>query len=127
MTNEEIIIKAAIRSGLFTEQQVSGILSQSGRLPLHTYSEWKRLGYQVKEGEHASLTVSLWRFCKDAPSKDTEAQELQAIGERAYTTKSHLFTASQVEKTTSRTVRTKEELAAYNRMLAEQRRARKAS
>lgn len=59
MTNTEIITRTAIAEGLFTEAEATAIIASGRRLPLHTYSEWRRMGYQVKQGEHASLTVVL--------------------------------------------------------------------
>ena len=118
MTNEQIIFDAAISSGLFTKEEANALLSTGRRLPLHTYQEWRRLGYQVRQDEHAALVLNLWRFTSGNPSK--EEQEGTA-SEHAYLAKSHLFTASQVEKTAPVKVKTREELMAYNRMLAQQR------
>lgn len=41
--------------------------------------------------------------------------------------KSGIFTAQQVKKAETRTIKTREELMAYNKMLAEQRKARRAA
>lgn len=125
MTNNEIITKSAIAAGLITEEQAVEFMKAGRRIPLHTYQEWRRLGYQVKQNEHAALVVYLWRFSSKAKTDDGKEEETQE--EHAYQAKAHLFTASQVEKATTHTVRTKEEIAAYNAMLAEQRRARRAS
>lgn len=125
MTNNEIITKSAIAAGLITEAQAMEFMKEGRRIPLHTYQEWKRLGYQVKQNEHAALVVYLWRFSSKAKTDDGKEEEVQA--ENAYKAKAYLFTASQVEKATTRTVRTKEEIAAYNAALAEQRRARKSA
>ena len=51
MTNEKIIFDAAVASGIFTEAEAMGYIVSGRRLPLHTYSEWRRMGYQVKQGE----------------------------------------------------------------------------
>ena len=74
--------------------------------------------------EHAALVLNLWRFTSGKPSKD---EQEETASEHAYLAKSHLFTASQVEKTAPINVKTREELMAYNRMLAQQRKARAAS
>ena len=63
-------------------------------------------------------------FTSGKPSKD---EQEETASEHAYLAKSHLFTASQVEKTAPIKVKTREELMAYNRMLAQQRKARAAS
>ena len=125
MTNNEIITKSAIAAGLITEAQAMEFMKEGRRIPLHTYQEWKRMGYQVKQGEKAALELYLWRF-SSRKVKNEEGQEEDA-GESAYKAKAYLFTAAQVEKATTRTVRSKEEIAAYNAALAEQRRARKAA
>ena len=127
MNNEQIIYNAAIKSGIFTVSEATEILSTGRRLPLHTYSEWKRLGYQVKEGERAALVLDLWRFSKNKASEDENGEETESAGEHAYMAKSHLFTAQQVKKAETRTIKTREELMAYNKMLAEQRKARRAA
>lgn len=123
MCNEDIIYKAAVSSGLFTKEAANAIIASGRRLPLHTYQEWKRMGYQVKQGQHAVLVVDLWRFAKNKPADDSQSTE--ELGEHAYKTKAHLFASPQVEKAVTRTVKTRDELIAYNKMLAEQRRARK--
>ncbi len=28
----------------------------------HTFQEWKRLGYSVKKGQHATLVCNLWKY-----------------------------------------------------------------
>lgn len=127
MTNEQMIFNAAIKSGIFTAAEATAILSTGRRLPLHTYSEWKRLGYQVQEGERAALVLDLWRFGKNKASEDENGEETESAGEHAYMAKAHLFTAQQVKKAETRTIKTREELMAYNKMLAEQRKARRAA
>ena len=119
MTNEQIIYNAAVNSGLFTADAAAAFLKAGRRLPLHTYQEWRRMGYQVKAGEKAALVVSLWRYTKSA------GNEVEAAEEHAYMAKAHLFTAGQVKKTEAVKPKTREEIAAYNRMLAEQRKARR--
>lgn len=127
MTNEQMIFNAAINSGIYTAEEAAAIISTGRRLPLHTYSEWKRLGYQVQEGERAALVLDLWRFGKNKASEDENGEETEAVGEHAYMAKAHLFTAKQVKKAETRTIKTREELMAYNKMLAEQRKARRAA
>lgn len=123
MTNEQIIYNASIAAGIFTEAEATAIIQTGRRLPIHTYQEWKRLGYQVKRGEKAALTVGLWRFGKN---KVENGEEVEEIGEKAFRTAGHLFTFAQVEKAAPVKVKTREEIAAYNAMLAAQRKARKA-
>ena len=139
MTNEKIIYDAAISAGIYTKESAAAILSTGRRLPLHTYQEWRRMGYQVKQGEHAALSVVLWRWKEgkktgnvvevpglyNADSSAATVEEQEAS--HHYKTMAHLFTFAQVEKATPAKVKAKEEILAYNRMLAEQRKARSAS
>ena len=113
MTNEQIIYNAAVSSGLFTADAAAAFLKAGRRLPLHTYQEWRRKGYQVKAAEKAPLVVNLWRYTKSA-GKDADGNEIA----RAH------VTAGQVKKAEAVKPKTREEIAAYNRMLAEQRKAR---
>lgn len=119
MTNTEIITRTAIAEGLFTEAEATAIIASGRRLPLHTYQEWRRMGYQVKQGEHAALTVVLWKYRSE--TVEIDGQEVES-GD-CYRTTAHLFTIAQVQKSTPVKVKTREEIMAYNRMLAEQRKA----
>lgn len=115
MTNEMIIAQAVVESGLMTKETVDAYFSAGYRLPVHTYSEWKRLGYQVKKGEKAKLKILLWKHSskKNADDKD----ETHMFMSNAY-----MFTFEQVEKMPKFETKTKEDIRAYNKMLAEQRR-----
>lgn len=123
MTNENIIYNAAVNSGLFSASEAQAIVASGRRLPLHTYSEWRRMGYQVKRGERAALSVVLWKYCSKTVEVDGQEQE---TGD-CHRTTAHLFTAAQVEKAEPVKVKSREEIMAYNRMLAEQRKARAVS
>lgn len=99
MTNFQIITAAAIEAGLYTEEQATAIIEQLGGLPLHTFSEWKRMGYSVKKGEKACLKVDIWKKSnkkETVTTKDGEEQEVDMS--RYYKKLSHFFTFSQVEK-----------------------------
>ena len=119
MTNEKIIFDAAVASGIFTEAEAMGYIASGRRLPLHTYQEWRRMGYQVKQGERAALTVVLWKYRSE--TVEINGQEVES-GD-CYRTTAHLFTAAQVKKAEPVKVKSREEIMAYNRMLAEQRKA----
>lgn len=123
MTNEKIIFDAAVASGIFTEAEAMGYIASGRRLPLHTYQEWRRMGYQVKQGERAALTVVLWKYRSE--TVEINGQEVES-GDCCRTT-AHLFTAAQVKKAEPVKVKSREEIMAYNRMLAEQRKAAAAS
>ena len=118
MTNNQIIFDAAVAEGLFTADEAIAILESGRRLPLHTYQEWKRLGYQVKKGAKAALTVTLWK-CKQSTDKETGEEE-----KKMFMQKAHLFTLDQVEKRAETVVMNMAEIRAYNKMLADQRKAR---
>ena len=69
----------------------------------HTFSEWKRMGYSVKKGEHAALVCNLWKYT-DKPDKAAR-EAAAAAGQDApesdphfYMAKAHLFSALQVQK-----------------------------
>ena len=108
MTNTQIIYNAALAYG-FTADQLNDLLTAyNGALPFHTFSEWSRMGYQVKAGEHALFCADLWKYT-DKPSKatreaaaqatDSSDNEPQATG-HYYKKLSDLFAANQVEKAT---------------------------
>lgn len=121
MCNEEIIFKTAVASGLYSKAEAVAIIQRRGSLPLHTYQAWKQRGYQVKRGEKAALVATLWKYADKKVEVDGEEVECGSC----HRTTAYLFTENQVEKAVTRTVKTREELIAYNKMLAEQRRAAK--
>lgn len=103
-TNSEIILRNSL------ELLKQGILKTTGRVfvqelpdgtqielpepePIHTYNGWKERGFQVKKGEHAKATFSIWKF---AGKKDEETGEEE--GGRCFLKKSFWFTSDQVEK-----------------------------
>lgn len=62
MTNNQIIMDAAVRAELITAEQAAEFI-KTGRMPeLHTYGYWKKAGRQVKKGEKAALRVFLWKY-----------------------------------------------------------------
>ena len=89
MTNTEIIARESIVNGIYTREQVESLMSKFIDLGLHTYQEWKRLGYQVKRGEKAKFATKLWRF------KGKEDEEDEAY---YYLVKSYIFSLDQVER-----------------------------
>lgn len=75
MTNEEIIVKSAISAGIFSEEEAATYIMNGLRLPIHTFAEWKNHGYIVKKGEHAALTVSIWKPKTRKQKKDEKNVE----------------------------------------------------
>lgn len=94
MTNNEIISRAAQAAGL------------AGTI-LHTFAEWRRLGYSVNKGEHAAMSCIIWRAKTGKPAQQADAQQLQELAPDAdgevisgyYKHLAHFFAASQVRRT----------------------------
>lgn len=95
MTNLTIITSAAIQAGIFTESEVDSIIKSGHELPLHTFAEWKRLGYSVKKGEKARMRCDIWRK-SNKKQQDENGEEVE--NDRFYKKLAHFFTADQVEK-----------------------------
>lgn len=97
MSNEEIIVKSAISAGIFSEEEAAAYIMNGLRLPIHTFAEWKNNGYMVKKGEHAALTVSIWkpktRKRKDGKTAEEDKEEDGGF----FLTTAYLFTKQQVE------------------------------
>ena len=104
ITNGEIILRESL------ELMKQGILKPTGRVlvqelpdgskieiqepePIHTYNGWKDRGYQVKKGEHAKASFSIWKY---SGKKDEETGE--DIQGKCFQKKSFWFTFDQVEK-----------------------------
>lgn len=105
----------------------------------HTFQEWKKDGKSVKTGEKAAICTKLWKF-DDRPRKTrngdkepdalTKAAEEQGENGNYYKAPAHLFHIGQVEASRPAPAgrfKSIEEIKAYNRMLADQRKAAKAA
>lgn len=97
MTNEQIIANSAVAAGIFTQEEAEAYFSHGMRLQIHTFAEWKNHGYMVKKGEHAALTVSIWKpkTSKKKDEKNVEADKEENSG--FFLTTAYLFTKQQVE------------------------------
>lgn len=62
---------------------------------LHTYAIWKQLGYQVKKGEKAVASFTIWK-CVTAKQNEENAEEQPE--NKMFMKKAHFFTIGQVEK-----------------------------
>lgn len=124
MTNNEIIYRAVLSEKLMTEEEAKKILESGQRLPYHTYREWSRMGYQVKQGEKAVLAVDLWKASTKKVEIEEDGEEAETLS--MYIQKAFLFGKTQVEPKKKIQPRSKEELKAYNQMLAAQRREKAA-
>jgi len=99
MTNLQIIANAAIEAGLYTLEQVEACFAAGHQLPLHTFAEWKRLGYIVKRGEKSKLAVDIWmKSNKKITAETKDGEEIEADAGRFYRKLSHFFTLDQVER-----------------------------
>lgn len=102
MTNLQIIAAAAIEAGLYTEEQVETCFAAGHQLPLHTFAEWKRLGFIVKKGEKSKLHVDIWMKSNKKQTAETkDGDEIEVDTGRFYKKLSHFFTLDQVEKLTA--------------------------
>lgn len=104
----------------------------------HTFQEWKKDGKSVKTGEKAMICTKLWKF-DDRPRKTSASMEPDALTAAAndqrpdgnyYKAPAHLFHIGQVEASRPAPAgrfKSLDEIKAYNRMLADQRKAAKAA
>lgn len=111
MTNEEIVLKESIelmKQGILVcAGQIDFINEETGEkskidMPeaIHTYQEWKELGYQVKKGEHAIAKFAVWKPVK-AKKKDEDQEDKNVIviqKQRFIMCNASWFKGSQVEK-----------------------------
>lgn len=104
----------------------------------HTFQEWKKDGKSVKAGEKATICTKLWKFddrpCKTSASMEPDALTAAANDQRPdgnyYKAPAHLFHIGQVEASRPAPAgrfKSLDEIKAYNRMLADQRKAAKAA
>lgn len=105
----------------------------------HTFHEWKERGKSVKTGEKAAIDTRLWkldtrprktRSSGKEPDALTKAAEEQDDNGNYYKAPAHLFHIGQVEASRPAPAgrfKSIEEIKAYNRMLADQRKAAKAA
>lgn len=104
----------------------------------HTFQEWKKDGKSVKTGEKAAIRTKLWKF-DDRPRKTSSSMEPDALTAAAndqrpdgnyYKAPAHLFHIGQVEASRPAPAgrfKSLDEIRAYNKMLADQRKAAKAA
>lgn len=105
----------------------------------HTFHEWKERGKSVKTGEKAAIDTRLWkldtrphkaRSSGKEPDALTKAAEEQGDNGNYYKAPAHLFHIGQVEASRPAPAgrfKNLDEIRAYNKMLADQRKAAKAA
>ena len=70
---------------------------QPNKTVVHTQSEWKKLGYQVKKGEKSEHKISVWkRSTKKVENEEGEKEEVD--NGRYFLKLSAFFTQEQVER-----------------------------
>lgn len=97
MTNQEIVVHEAIVNGIYTQEQIESMASTMQDFGLHTYGEWRKMGYQVRKGEKAKIATHLWKKLKKPAYEETENGKTKK-NQRFYLCKAYLFTRDQVEK-----------------------------
>lgn len=112
MTNAQIIMNQSI------ELLEEGIIKGTGRMleaviidkdgneekkmveepeAIHTYQVWKELGFQVKKGQKAKASFSIWKYVKGKKQEESD-EEPEA---KMFLTKAHFFTIDQTEPITA--------------------------
>lgn len=105
----------------------------------HTFDGWKRGGLSVKRGEKAAIRCKLWKY-KDGPKPEDLPADADPLAKAAaeqgggdyYMTTAYLFGRWQVEKRepkkpAEKRFKSLDDIRAYNKMLADQRKAAKAA
>ena len=70
------------------------------KIVLHTYAQWKKLGYQVKKGEKSKHKITVWkRSTKKIENEDGDKEEVD--NGRYFLKESAFFTQEQVERITN--------------------------
>ena len=110
MTNAQIIFQTSL------ELMEEGIIKGTGRMmealivdkdgnetkqmveepeAIHTYAIWKQLGFQVKKGEKAKASFTIWKYVEGKKQEEESDQEPES---KMFMKKAHFFTIDQVEK-----------------------------
>lgn len=95
MTNQEIICNEAIAHEIYTKEQVEALISTFTDLGLHTYGDWKNMGYQVRKGEKARIKTKLWKKTSKKVKNKEGKDEKES---KFYLCNAYLFTKDQVDK-----------------------------
>lgn len=90
MTNNEIILTYMSLNNLDPDNVV-----------LHTYSQWKSLGFKVKHGEKSHHKISIWKKSSKKVEVEKEDGTTEILDSGRYFLKdSAFFTQDQVERIT---------------------------
>lgn len=108
ITNSQIILTQSL------ELMKQGILKGSGEMAvqelpdgtkieielpevIHTYNGWKERGYQVRRGQKAKATFTIWRYI-GKKVQDEESGEFETVDGRCIPKKASFFTIDQVDR-----------------------------
>ena len=89
MKNANLIMDAALKAGIYTQDEADRLMKENGQLPIHTAAAWRQLGMQVKTDEKPAFFVRLWRFRPAEGANDTDSG--------FYAARSAVYLQSQVE------------------------------
>lgn len=99
MTNFEMVTRAAIMEGIYTQGQAAALMkANGGELPLYTFGEWKNRGYIVKKGQHAALKLKLWAYKGQKAAGSEDPEKDPEVKSKFYLRNMNLFDFRQVEK-----------------------------
>ena len=87
ITNKQIVFSA------WCELVAEGIISEDETI--HTYEYWRSIGYAVKRGSKAVISLMIWKYSEKKTANDdgTETDNAKMFMKKAY-----FFSSSQVEK-----------------------------
>ena len=108
MTNEQIIFsesqKLAERGAIaYTGRTIAVVFADGTRgevqeaEAIHTFAEWKALGFMVKKGQHAVAKFPIWRFTERTRASRRDEETEDRPDPHYYMKVSAFFSASQVE------------------------------
>lgn len=107
MTNQQIIFDAQIKlmkQGLIgTTGRMLMLIKEDGSQevvpepePIHTYSAWKELGYQVLKGQKAIASIPIWKHTDAGMKKNKNSGEEVEIGEKMFKKMAYFYRQNQV-------------------------------
>jgi len=115
MTNEKIIFNESLRlveeKKIGTTGRILTVRDAEGNTktlpepePIHTYDEWRRMGLQVRRGEHAVAAFPIWMYSNKTvklPMKNVKTGETEDVEEESgnyYMKTASFFALSQVSE-----------------------------
>ena len=108
LTNTQIILQNSLQlmeqgvlkgSGKMAVQELPDGTKVQIELPevIHTYQTWKSLGFQVKKGQKAKASFTIWRYIGKQVQNE-ESGELETVDGKCIPKKASWFTFDQVER-----------------------------